>query len=311
MLGVSYVGSVGKKHEIGRLGYLDLNQARFDVVRQAAQAQNTLNPATQQLRPYPNFNQVQRMLPRLGDSNYHSLQMKAEQRMTRGFTVLLAYTWSKAIDNGPETFGFTGGSFPQDIYNLSLERAVSEADVAHRFVGSWVWDLPLGRGRAVGLSGLLNFIAGGWQLSGVSTLQSGRPFDITQTTNTTRTFSLTQRPNMIRNPKLSADGRTLDRYFDTAVFAPADPLSVGTAPRNPVRGPGRVNFDVALIKEFPFAEKRLVEFRCETFNFSNTPAFNNPVGAYNPGAPLASQNFGRITSAGDGRVIQLALKLRL
>jgi hypothetical protein len=280
-------------------------------VRAAAQAQNTLNPATQQLRPYPNFNQVQLMLPRLGDSNYHSMQLRGEQRLSNGITLLLSYTWAKAIDNGPETFGFTGGSWPQDIYNLSLERAVSEADVAHRFVASYVWDLPCGRGRTVPLSGVWNAIAGGWQLSGITTLQSGRPFDITQTTNTTRTFSLTQRPNITGAPKLSSDERSLNRFFNTAAFAPADPLAVGTAPRNPVRGPGRVNFDAALIKQFEFAEQRLVEFRFETFNFTNTPPFNNPVGTYNPSLPLASQNFGRITSAGDGRIIQVGLKLRL
>ena len=192
------------------------------------------------------------------------------------------------------------------------ERAVSTADVPHRLVASYVYELPLGANRLILLSGVLNALAGGWQINGITTLSSGRPVDVEQSVNTTRTFSLLQRPNISGNPNLSRSERTLERYFDTSMFSAAAPLNFGTSPRNPVRGPGLVNFDVALIKEFAFSERRGIEFRAEAFNVTNTPPFQlDTRTTFNPGLPLAQQNFGRITSAGAGRQIQFALKLKL
>jgi hypothetical protein len=168
------------------------------------------------------------------------------------------------------------------------------------------------------LSGAWNAIAGGWQVSGVATLACGRPFDIEQSTNTTATFSLMQRPNIGGNPKLGRSERSLDRFLDTSRFSAAAPLTFGTSPRNPVRGPGLVNFDLAVIKEWAIQEKRAVEFRFEMFNLSNTPPFavGSPGASasrmtYNPNLALDRQSFGRITTAGDGRIVQFALKLRL
>lgn len=312
VFGASYVGSASKKQESGRNGYLNLNQVPLAVVQAAGRAQGTANPNTTLLRPYPNFNEVQPLLPRYGDGNYHSMQLKLERQFRGGLSFLANYTWAKAIDNNAEIFNFTGGSWPQDVYNLAAERAVSTANVPHRFVASYVWDLPFGAGRQVPLTGVLNAIAGGWQITGITTLSAGRPVDVEQSTNTTNTFSLMQRPNISGNPNLSSDERTLSRFFNTSVFSAAAPLNFGTSPRNPIRGPGLVNFDAAVIKEWAFQERRAVEFRFEAFNFTNTPRFVLETRTtYNPNLPLASQSFGRITSAGDGRVVQFAIKLRL
>lgn len=312
LAGVAYVGSAGKKLESGRNGTINLNQVRIEDVQRASAQQNTLTPDTSRLRPYPNFNEVQSLLTRYGDSNYHSLQAKAESRMSGGLTFLLSYTWSKSIDNASEIFNFTGGSYPQDVYNLAAERAVSTADVPHRFSGAYVWDVPVGRGRAVELGRFADALLGGWQLNGITTLSSGRPVEVEQASNTSRTFSQLQRPNISGNPALSREERTLDRFFDTSVFSAAMPLTFGTSPRNPIRGPGLVNFDLAVVKQWKLGEKRAIEFRGESFNLSNTPQFIlDTRTSYNPSVPLAQQSFGRITSARDGRVIQLALKLRL
>jgi len=312
VFGAAYVASVGKKLESGRNGYLNLNQVPIALAQQAGRDQNRLNPDTRALRPYPNFNEVQPLLPRFGDSNFHSMQLKAEQRLRGGLNYLVAYTWSKSIDNNAEIFNFTGGSWPQDAYNLRAERAVSTADVPHRLVGSYVWDLPFGKGLRFPLSGFWNAVAGGWQVNGVTTLSSGRPVDVEQSTNTTATFSLMQRPNISGSPALSRDERTLDRFWDTSKFSAAQALNFGTSPRNPIRGPGLVNFDVAVIKQWTFQERRGVEFRAEMFNFTNTPSFIlDTRTTYNPNLPLDRQTFGRITAARDGRIIQIALKLRL
>ena len=223
---------------------------------------------------------------------------------------LISYTWAKYIDNGSEAYNSLGGSWPEDVYNLKLERADSTAEVPHRFVASYVWDLPFGSGRAIGLHGFLNAVAGGWQISGICTKQDGQPVDVEQSTNTSDTYSLLQRPNISGNPNLPGDQRTVTRFFNTSVFSPAALLHVGTSPRNPLRGPGLVDFDAALHKQWYFSEKRDLEFRAEGFNFTNTPPFQLVTRTtYNPSLPLASQSFGQITTAGDGRVVQLALKL--
>jgi hypothetical protein len=312
VVGLAYVGSASKKLDTGTGGALNINQARIEDVRRAAVEQNTQTPNTQAVRPYPNFDGVSYFMPRYGDSNYHSMQLKFERRFSKGVSILANYTWSKSIDNGSEIFGFTGGSAPQDIYNIANERAVASGDVPHRFVSAYVFDLPFGKGRRFDIQNpVLNFLVGGFQFSGITTFQSGRPFDVTQTTNTTRAFNALMRPNTTgTNPNIPASERTLDRYFNTGAFAAAAPLAFGTSPRNPVRGPGLMNTDLALEKFFPIREQMNFEFRAEAFNMTNTPAFGNPSGAFNPGQTLAQQAFGRITSAAAGRTFQLALKFR-
>jgi hypothetical protein len=182
--------------------------------------------------------------------------------------------------------------------------------VPHRFVASYVWDLPFGAGRRFGLHGWANALAGGWQLSGICTAQDGQPVDVEQSTITADTYTLLQRPNISGNPNLSSDARTVSRWFNTFVFSPAAPLHVGTSPRNPIRAPGLTNFDAALHKSWIFREQRSVEFRFEAFNFTNTPPLLLQTRTtYNPNLALTSQSFGQITSAGEGRILQLALKV--
>ncbi len=310
VLGASYVASGGRKLDTGRLNYVNLNQVPFPVAQQAGRMQNTSSPVTANLRPYPNFNYVEALNPRYGNSNYNSLQLKAEQRLRGGVSYLVSFTWAKYIDNGSEAYNFLGGSWPADIYNLGLERAVSTAAVPKRLVASYVWDLPLGAGRRFPLRGWRNVLGGGWQLSGICTAQDGQPFDVEQSTNTTATYSLLQRPNISGDPNLPTSEQTVRHFFNTSVFSPAAPLAVGTSPRNPVRGPALVNFDAALHKQWFFHENRDIEFRVESFNFTNTPPLQLLTRtAYNPALPLSSQSFGQITTAGNGRILQLALKV--
>jgi len=127
---------------------------------------------------------------------------------------------------------------------------------------------------------------------------------VTQATNSNSFAGFgTQRPNRVANPELSKSERSTAQFFNTAAFQIAPQFTLGNSSRNPVRGPAYRNADIALIKRTYFSERINLEFRAEAFNVTNTP----PLGA--PNTVLGTPGFGSITSAGDPRVIQLAVKV--
>jgi hypothetical protein len=246
----------------------------------------------------------------VGNTSYNALEVKAEKRFSHGLSALVSYTWSKLIDTASSVFDASilagpVANFPvADSYNPRLERDVSTGDIPHNFVASLVWDLPWGNGRRFEPRGLAGVLLNGWQLAGIATLQSGVPIAITQVTNFNAFAGFgTQRPNRIADPTLPASERSPERWFDTDAFQVAPQFTLGNSSRNPVRGPGYRDVDLALIKRTPLGQGRTtLEFRVEAFNLTNTP----PLGA--PNGVLGSPGFGSITSAGDPRVIQLGLK---
>jgi len=142
-------------------------------------------------------------------------------------------------------------------------------------------------------------------LTGVLTLQSGMPLAISQTTNNNAFAGFgTQRPNLNGDPALPADQRSVSRWFNTSAFAAAPQFTLGSSLRNPIRGPSYRNLDIALMRLVPLSASRSLEFRAEVFNVTNTP----PLGA--PNTTVGAAAFGTITSAGDPRVLQLAVKFR-
>jgi hypothetical protein len=191
-----------------------------------------------------------------------------------------------------------------DSFNRRLERDLSTGDIPNVFVASGIWDLPAGAGRAHTFDGIPGALLNDWSLTGVVTLQSGIPIAVTQTTNFNAFAGFgVQRPNLVGDPQLPADQRSTSRWFDISAFAVAPQFTIGTASRNPVRGPAYRNLDMAAIRRVPLGARPALEIRIEAFNVLNTP----PLGA--PAAVLGAANFGTITSGGDPRVIQLALKL--
>jgi len=189
-----------------------------------------------------------------------------------------------------------------DSFNRTRERDYSTGDIPHLFVSSVVWDLPYGAGRAHQIPGVLGAIANDWSLSALVTLQSGVPVAVTQTTNFNAFAGFgVQRPNRVGDPSLPADRRSAAQWFNTAAFAVAPQFTLGSAPRNPVRGPSYRNVDLAVMRRLP-VRGNAIELRAEIFNLLNTP----PLGA--PAAVVGAANFGTITSAGDPRLVQLAMK---
>ena len=195
-------------------------------------------------------------------------------------------------------------NFPvADSFNRRLERDYSTGDIPHVFVSSAVWDIPFGANRRSRAAGVLGALVNDWTLTGVLTLQSGIPLAIAQTTNNNAFAGFgTQRPNLVGDPTLPADERSVSRWFNTGAFAAAPQFTIGSSSRNPVRGPSYRNLDIAVMRRVPLAAGKALELRGEVFNVTNTP----PFGA--PNTTVGAAAFGTITSAGDPRVVQLALK---
>jgi len=323
-LEVSYIGS-----EITHVGIPDtnLNQLTADqlalgsallkrvpnpyfgiIPRSSSLGDPTITVA-QLLKPYPEYTTVSLYRNNVGTTRYDGLAVGLRQRLSHGLTYSIAYTRSRLKDDASSVFDasiLTGpiANYPvADSFNRTLERDYSTGDMPHVFVSSAVWDLPVGSGRRWQLHGVPGAIVNDWSLTSIVTLQSGVPIAVTQATNFNAFAGFgVQRPNLVGDPTLPADQRTANQWFNTAAFATAPQFTIGTASRNPVRGPSYRDVDLALMRRVPFGSARSFELRAEFFNLLNTP----PLGA--PAAVLGAANFGTITTAGDPRVAQLAVK---
>jgi len=282
VLEVAYAGSKGMKLLAGR----DLNQP----------LPSTLRP---NLRPVPQFDDIT-VLESRGNSNHHSLQVRFQQNLQRGLTTLASYTWSKSIDDGSGFFSSTGDpNYPQDSLHASLERGLSNFDLRHRLSLSYSYDLPFGRGR----------LRGGWQTFGIWSFQTGRPFTVAllsdlDNSNTGRAnlgFGANDRPDVLRNPELSA--RTHERWFDTSAFTLPPFGSFGNAGRNILTGPGHQSINVSLLKSLALAERAALQFRIEAFNLLNRTNLDLPDIFF------GSPTFGRIQSAQSPRRVQFGAKI--
>lgn len=265
----------------------------------------------QLLRSFPRFTTVTLYRNNVGHSTYHSFQSRIEKRFSRGLTFSAAYTFSRLIDDAGAVFDaaiLTGPAATfqaADSHNRRLEKDVSTGNIPHVFSSGFVYELPFGSGRRVGLRGWRNVLAGGWQVAGIVRAQSGSPIAITQQPNLNAFAGFgIQRPNRLRDPELPADQRSTGRWFDTSAFASAPQFTVGNSSRNPVSGPGYRTIDVMAGKTFTITERWQAEFRAEAFNAANTPPLGNPNGAF------GTAQFGTITTALDPRVFELVLKLK-
>ena len=265
----------------------------------------------QLLKPYPQYTTVSLYRNNVGTTIYNGFTAKLEQRLSRGLSYLVSYTRSRLEDDASSVFDasiLTGpvANYPvADSFDRSRERDVSAGDIPHVFVASAVWDIPWGSGRPHQGHGVLGALANDWTVAVVVTRQSGIPVAVTQATNFNAFAGFgTQRPNLVGDPELPGDEQTPSRWFDTAAFATAPVFTLGSASRNPVRGPGYKNVDLAISRRIPLPMRggSALELRAEAFNLLNTPPFANP------GATLGTATFGVISAAGDPRVVQLAVK---
>jgi len=294
VLEVAYVGSKGTK----------LVSAR-DVNQPLQPSPLPFNP-----RPVQQFADIN-ILESRSNSNYHSMQVKLQQRLSNGLQFLSSYTWSKSIDDASNFFTSAGDpNFPQDSYNVSAERGRSNFDVRHRLSISYSYDLPFGEGkRFVADAGWVSSLLSGWQTLGILTLQTGRPFtvalpsdfDNSGTGFSSLGFGANDRPNVVGNPRLAT--RTPARWFNTAAFALPQFGSFGSAGRNILEGPGYQNINASLVKNTSLKESLTLQLRVEFFNLLNHPNYNLPDNFF------GSPTFGQILSAQSPRHIQFGAKL--
>jgi hypothetical protein len=282
----------------------------FGIVPRSSSLGDPMIPVGQLLKPYPSYTTVSLYRNNVGTTRYHGLALSLRRRFAHGVSCSASYTRSKLLDDASSVFDasiLTGpvANYPvADSFNRARERDYSTGDIPHVFVASAVWDLPAGAGRARHPHGLLGALANDWTVTTLVTLESGIPIAVTQATNFNAFAGFgVQRPNLVADPNLPADKRTTSRWFNTAAFTAAPQFTLGSASRNPIRGPSYRNIDLALIRRVPVGSGTAIELRAEVFNLLNTP----PLAA--PAAVVGAANFGTITSAGDPRVVQLALKV--
>jgi hypothetical protein len=231
-----------------------------------------------------------------GNSLYHSLQLSVNRRLAKGFTILGNYTWAKLIDDSS-----TDGDTPSNPFNFRNERGRSDLDIAHRFVGSYVWDLPQLKGR----NPFVRHVLGGWSTNGIVTIETGTPINFISGRDNSQSGVNQDRADLIGDPFLDPGrprGQLVQRYFNPAAFASNAAGTFGTVGRNIMSGPGLINFDLGAVKNILFTERFRLQFRGEIFNAGNRVNLNNP------NTNQSSPQFGFITGAGSPRVSQLALK---
>ena len=240
-----------------------------------------------------------------------------EKRFSKGLQALVSYTWGKALTGAPDHISTSGGGAgfdtgifrePQDGNNLRAERGPAEFDVTHRFVASYIWELPFGHGRASATAGSArwNFCSAAGSSPASTSLQSG--LALTATLGGASVLNIggerRARPNLVGDPELPESERTLDRWFNTdafAAFSPA-PQAFGNAGVGIMRGPGVANFDFTLAKNFRVDDAAQHPVPHEVFNAFNHANFGPPNIARDSGG------FGQILTAGNARIVQFGLK---
>jgi hypothetical protein len=251
-------------------------------------------------RIYPGYQTIE-SIQSTANSNYQSLQISWNRQFENGFTVLGSYVYSKAIDQ-ESTDGNSGlGSQSSNPFNWNADIGLANFNVKSRFLTSFIYQIPLFRGA----KGIERALLGGWAVNGILTLQTGIPFSVTAGTDRSLSGVGLDRAN-VSGPAPTYNNQSnnskVAEYFDIGAFTLPALGTFGTSGRNILTGPGLENLDAGLFKDFHITEVRRFQIRWEVFNSLNRPPFLNPT------ASLASSNLGRILTAGNPRIMQLAAK---
>lgn len=329
LLQLGYAGSQGRKLAFGFNGFaqgLNINQLPASALAMGqALREQVPNPFSgvittgplsaetverrQLLRPYPQFLDVNIFDMPGASSSFNAFLVKVDKRFSDGLSFRASYQYSKATDNASENQGWEVNDRARNVFDLDAERSVSAHDVPHSLAVAAVYELPVGRGRHVGsnLHPVVDAMVGGWETAVKYTMASGLPL-LFGAPNNSFSFSSWQFPNITPGADLTADNRTVDRWFNTDAFEQPADFIFGNAPRfvDDIRYSRTNNWDVSISKTFRSGERLRWQFRAELFNALNSVQFGRA------NTEFGSPDFGRVTSNAPGnlpRTIQLALKM--
>jgi outer membrane receptor protein involved in Fe transport len=265
------------------------------------------HPTVAERKPFPNFG-VYIDSDWSGRSNFNAFNTKLEHR-GRSALLTFAYTWAKSTDTksaaaGIGATGYNGWQGFLDNHDPDRDHGLSDFDVDHRLVGSFVYNLPFGSGERIAgdSTGVKEAVVGGWQLNGIYSWQKGFPLTVTASDLGGLNDSFgANRADLIGDP--NSGGKTVLKWFNTAAFAQPAAGSFGNSGRNILRGPGVNNLDLALFKNFGLPSRMKLQFRLESFNALNHTQFSNVD------TNIASSTFGVVNGARQARINQLGLKL--
>ncbi|MFN7998516.1 MAG: TonB-dependent receptor [Bryobacteraceae bacterium] len=259
----------------------------------------------QSRRPYPEWGPFT-SIENHGNSTFHSLQLKAEKRLSAGLMFLSAFTFSKAINDQPEIC--CSGPWPQNSYDLRSEKGLADFDNRFRWITSFDYEVPIGKGRRyLNNNRAADLVLGGWHVGGIVTFRSGFPFSPLMGYDPSNTGSNGfLRTDRVANGNFPAGQRTPDLWFDINAFPVPNGYAFGNSGKNVLVGPGEKTADMSIRKVFKFNERVNMEFRAEAFNAFNHAVFAQPDNYITDGPGAA----GVITSTViPQRQIQFGLKL--
>jgi hypothetical protein len=284
---VSYVGTKGTHLSDTR----NINQPLPAGAAQVLAKTANVN----QVRPYLGYASINQYYNG-GNSSYNALQASLRTDQFHGLTLQASYTYSHALD---DVSGDVPGNAHQDAYHAYLERGNSDRDRTQMLILSYVYDIP-----APSQKRFVKAVLGNWQLSGISSFETGTPINITLSGDNAGVGGAPYRPDLVGNP--AANGGTRLQWFNPLAFAKPAPGQFGNAGRNVVRGAGINNTDASLFRNFPRilgVESSGLQFRAEFYNLFNHTQWSSY------GTTFGVKNFGQAIGARDPRTVQLGLRL--
>jgi hypothetical protein len=309
VLDIGYFGVLGRH----LLGIVDLNEVPVGAYLAAGLGSpvagdsvlriNTGNtPTLNQIRPYKGYNALNTLEPWFS-SNYNSMQVSLQKRFAGKSLVDVNYTWSRALSNN-QTDRSTA---PQNIYNIAGEYGRSQLDRNQILTADFIYELPFLRDQP----GFVGRVAGGWEVSGIVSMNSGLPLTATISNGIDPgglgilgSSAAGPRPDQISDPNSGPGRHTLLHWFNTAAFAPVPSGVVrpGNAHRGTINGPGFQRWDLSLFKNFKVTESSSFQFRAETTNTFNHTNFDTVSTSTTAGV------YGQVTGTRDPRILQVGLK---
>ncbi|MBL8219659.1 MAG: hypothetical protein JNL62_10535, partial [Bryobacterales bacterium] len=304
VLDIGYVGTLGRNLQWRR----NLNTIAFGanfLAQNADPAANNVPLPSSFLRPLLGYNDIFMSEP-ASSSNYHSLQVSANRRFSRGLQYGLAYTWSKAMDYSSAEGDNVSNLVGRRVWNYGP----SSFDRAHTLRVNWLYDVP----NLPAPHALLRAVLHHWQTSGIYSFSSGQPlaigFSNTVATDITGSPTDGARVFLTGNPNLPQSERTFSRNLRTEVVQAPARGTIGNSERFPIRGPRNQNWDLTVFKNFPIREALRVQFRWELYNAWNQTQLSafDTAARFDPQGRQVNARFGEFTAARPPRIMQFALR---